>query len=65
VALIKERLGIDPETIPGDYGQFEVSADGETVAARRGNWLTRGFGLGYPDAEEVVDRIEARLPRES
>jgi hypothetical protein len=63
VALIRKRLGIDPETTPGDYGQFEVIADGETVATRGGNWFTRGFGLGYPDAEDVVDLLEARLVR--
>lgn len=63
MALIEKRLGIDAETTPGGYGQFEVLVDGETVASRGGNWFTRGFGLGYPDVEDVVDRIEARIDR--
>lgn len=46
---------------PGGKGQFDVLADGEPIAQRGGNFLTRSFGLGYPDLEEVVDTLEARL----
>jgi hypothetical protein len=41
-------------------GQFEVIADGETVAQRGRNWLTRSFGAGYPDLNSVVDNLEKR-----
>ena len=60
MALIKKRLGIDAVLKPGNVGQFEVLADGEKVAERGGNWLTRSFGAGYPDLDSVVDRIEKR-----
>ena len=59
-ALIKQRLHIDPVTTPGRAGQFEVLADGETIAERGGNWLTRRFGAGYPDLDRVVDQLESR-----
>ena len=62
MALIKNRLGIDAVTTPGGTGQFDVLADGETVATRGGNWFTRGFGLGYPDLSGVVNQLEKRLP---
>lgn len=58
MALIKQRLGLEPITTPGGTGQFEVIADGTTVAVRGGNWLTRQFGAGYPDPERVVDRLQ-------
>lgn len=45
---------------PGKTGQFEVIADGETVAERGGNLLTRIFGAGYPDLEGVVEKLEKR-----
>jgi hypothetical protein len=45
---------------PGKTGQFEVIADGETVAERGGNWFTRSFGAGYPDLEDVVGRLQKR-----
>jgi hypothetical protein len=37
-----------------------VIADGEKIAERGGNWLTRQFGAGYPDMESVVNRLEQR-----
>ena len=58
--MIKQRLGIDPVVTPGNTGQFEVIADGETVAERGGNWLTRSFGAGYPDLNSVVDKLQKR-----
>jgi len=58
VALIKKRLGMDAVLTPGKTGQFEVIADGERIAERGGNWLTRKFGAGYPDLDAVVERLE-------
>jgi hypothetical protein len=60
VALIKERLGITAVVTHGGIGQFEVLADGQKIAARGGNWLTRKFGAGYPDLESVVTFLEKR-----
>ena len=58
MALIQERLGIAAVVIPGKTGQFEVIADGESIARRAGNWFTRSFGAGYPELDRVVERIE-------
>jgi len=60
VALIKKRLGIDTVVTPGKTGQFEVLADGERVAERGGNWLTRSFGAGYPDLDSIVEKLQKR-----
>ena len=45
----------------GKTGQFEVTADTETIVQRGGNWFTRRFGAGYPDPEDIVDRLAKRL----
>ena len=58
--MIKKRLGIEAVVTPGKTGQFEVIANGETVAERGGNWLTRSFGAGYPDLNSVVDKLQKR-----
>jgi hypothetical protein len=58
--MIKKRLGIDAVVTPGKTGQFQVLADGETVADRGGNWFTRSFGAGYPDLDSVVDQLQKR-----
>jgi hypothetical protein len=58
VALIKKRLGIETILTPGETGQFEVIADGERIAQRGGNWLTRKLGAGYPDLDAVVEQLE-------
>lgn len=60
MALIKDRLNIEAVTKPGKTGQFDVIADGEKIAERGGNWLTRSFGVGYPDLDSVVDQLEKR-----
>ena len=60
MTLIKKRLGIDAVVTAGNTGQFEVIADGEIVAERGGNWLTRSFGAGYPDLNSVVDKLQKR-----
>jgi len=60
VTLIKKRLGIEAVVTPGKTGQFDVIADGETIAQRGGNWLTRSFGAGYPDLDSVVEKLAER-----
>lgn len=57
MALIQERLNIDAVCIPGNTGQFDVIADGERIAERGGNWITRSFGAGYPDLEKVIEQL--------
>lgn len=59
-ALIKERLGVDVEIRDGRRGQFDVVAGDETIVRRGGNLLTRSFGAGYPDFEDVVEKLGAR-----
>jgi hypothetical protein len=59
--MIKKRFGIEPVVTRGKMGQFEVLADGETVADRGGNWLTRSFGAGYPDFGDVMAQLEKRV----
>jgi hypothetical protein len=58
--MIKKQLGIDAVVTPGKTGQFTVLADGQMVAERGGNWLTRSFGAGYPDLNSVVDQLQKR-----
>lgn len=57
MTLIKKRLGIDAVLTPGKTGQFDVIADGETIAQRGGNFLTRSFGAGYPNLDRVVEML--------
>jgi len=35
--------------------------DGETLAERGGNWFTRSF-TGYPNLEDIIDRLARRRP---
>ena len=60
MTLIKKRLDIEAVLTPGKTGQFEVIADGERIAERGGNWLTRSFGAGYPDLNRVIEQLERR-----
>jgi hypothetical protein len=57
VTLIKQRLNIEAICTPGKTGQFDIVADGENIAERGGNWLTRRFGAGYPDLDSVVELL--------
>jgi hypothetical protein len=43
----------------GKLGQFDVLVDGEVIASRGGNMLQRVLGGGWPDPEEVIQKIEA------
>ena len=56
--LIKNRPNMEVVLTPGKTGQFDVMVDGEKVAGRGGNWLTRSFGAGYPDLESVMEKLE-------
>jgi hypothetical protein len=58
VDLIKNRPNMEVVLTPGKTGQFDVMVDGEKVAGRGGNWLTRSFGAGYPDLESVMEKLE-------
>jgi hypothetical protein len=58
VNLIKKRLNVDAVLVPGKTGQFDVVADGEKIAERGANWLTRSLGAGYPDLDAVVEKLE-------
>lgn len=55
-----ERLGIKAVLTHGKTGQFDVIADGEKIAERGGNWLTRSFGAGYPSQDTVLELLEKR-----
>jgi len=59
VALIKRRLELEAVATPGRTGQFEVIVDGKSIVERGGNWLTRSFGAGYPDPENVVELLRS------
>ena len=56
--LIKNRPNMEVVLTPGKTGQFDVVADGEKIAERGGNWLTRSFGAGYPDLDSVIEKLE-------
>jgi hypothetical protein len=58
VNLIKNRPNMEVVLTPGKTGQFDVVADGEKIAERGGNWLTRSFGAGYPDLNSVIEKLE-------
>jgi hypothetical protein len=58
VNLIKNRPNMEVVLTPGKTGQFDVMADGEKIAERGGNWLTRSFGAGYPDLDSVIEKLE-------
>ena len=60
-ARIHDDLDIEARLTPGSSGQFDVVADGETIASRQGNRLTRLLGGGWPDADAVVRELERRL----
>ena len=63
MTLIKQRLNIDAVKRPGKIGEFEVFADGVSVAKRGGNFLTRSFGAGYPDLDALVDVLTQKTAK--
>lgn len=44
---------------PGKPGQFDVVVDGKVIASRGGSMMKRLLGGGWPDPDEVVEKIEA------
>ena len=64
MTLIKQRLNIEVVCTPGKTGQFDVIANGERIAERGGNWLTRSFGAGYPDLEKLIEQLVEKKNRE-
>lgn len=58
MTLIRKQLNIEAVLTPGETGQFEVIADGRKIAERGGNWLTRKFGVGYPNLDDVVEQLK-------
>ncbi len=63
--MIRNRLGIEPVIKSGRTGQFEVFADGERIAERGGNWLTRSFGMGYPAFDGIIEQLVQRQQTKS
>jgi hypothetical protein len=45
----------------GRTGQFDLVVNHEKIVGRGGNWLSRRFGAGYPDPEDVVDLLMKHL----
>jgi predicted Rdx family selenoprotein len=43
----------------GKLGQFDVVVDGVVVASRGGSMLRKLLAGGFPDPEEVIQKIEA------
>ena len=56
-ARLRRELGIDVETIRGQYGEYKVLVDGETVVDG-GAMVVLGL---MPSARKVVDKVRARL----
>lgn len=65
MALIKEHLNIDAVITSGKTSQFEVIANGQTIAQRGGNWFTRSFGAGYPNLDTVLQHLKTLLALEA
>jgi len=49
-ASIRERLGIDPEVLPGDIGMFDVVADCRVVYSKQKTGR-------FPVADEVITKL--------
>ncbi len=60
-AHIEDALDVKVSRQQGKPGQFDVLVDGEVVASRNGSMLKRVLGGGWPDPEEVIATIEAKL----
>jgi hypothetical protein len=58
-ARIRRELGTAVELVPGQYGEYKVLVDGETVVDG-GRWVILGV---MPPARKTVDAVRARLSR--
>jgi hypothetical protein len=47
----------------GKTGQFDVLADGEVVATKGSGLWAKLLGGGWPDEEDVVGKLRARLAK--
>lgn len=56
-------MGIDVALKRGSAGQFDVVADGVTVASRGGGIVNQLLGTGWPDPDDVVDTLRETLTR--
>jgi len=48
---------LEVELRRGAAGQFEVLADGTTVAKKGGGWMAKLVGGGFPDPADVLARL--------
>lgn len=49
---------------PGSAGQFDVVADGEVIASKKGGLLAGLFGGGWPDPDAVIAALRPRLGKQ-
>ena len=47
----------------GKSGQYDIVVDGQVVASREGNMLTRLMGGGWPESGDVLAAIEKRVAK--
>jgi len=52
-ALIRDRLGVDAEVIPGGRGEFTVRVADDVVAQKDAN--------AFPGDEQIVSAVETKL----
>ncbi len=60
-AAIQEKLHVEPELQKGDIGQFDVVVDGVTVVSRKGGLLAKLLRKPWPEIDDVVAKVQARL----
>lgn len=58
-----EKLGCTVQLQRGSSGQFDVVADGELIATKKGNFLTKLLGGGWPEPNAVVEALRAKARR--
>jgi hypothetical protein len=49
----------------GKSGQYDIVVDGQVVASREGNLLTRLMGGGWPEPGDVLATIEKRVAKKA
>ena len=53
---------MDAQLEKGDSGQFDVIVDGSVVARRTGGLWNKLMGGGWPDEEDVVQKLQQHSP---